>query len=156
VHRGRRLSRRRPDHIDVVEEELGVAGGDCGVLELGLGHQQAVEGIPVVKGELGHPQGVRVLDREGRQPHGLQAARDVPDRGLGKLELLQCTVLMAISQELAAENNSLTAAAGRPLPAIDSLIAATALTHDLRLVTRNTKDFKLPGLELVNPWSSRQ
>src|SRR5689334_10870888 len=27
---------------------------------------------------------------------------------------------------------------GRPLPAIDSLIAATALAHDLTIVTRNT------------------
>jgi predicted nucleic acid-binding protein len=48
----------------------------------------------------------------------------------------------------------LLAAAGRPLAAIDSLIAATALTHSLRLVTRNTKDFAdAPGIEIVNPWS---
>lgn len=35
---------------------------------------------------------------------------------------------------------------------IDSLIAATALHHDLVLVTRNTKDFDYPGLETFNPW----
>lgn len=41
----------------------------------------------------------------------------------------------------------------RPLPAIDSLIAATALHHDMTLVTRNTKDYcDCPGLEIVNPW----
>jgi predicted nucleic acid-binding protein len=45
-----------------------------------------------------------------------------------------------------------TRAEGRPLPAIDSLLAATALTHNLRLVTRNTRNFDVPGLELVNPW----
>lgn len=38
------------------------------------------------------------------------------------------------------------------LPAIDSLLAATALHHDLRLVTRNEKDFKVPGLEIINPF----
>lgn len=38
------------------------------------------------------------------------------------------------------------------LPAIDSLIAATALTHNLKLVTRNVSDFAVPGLEVINPW----
>jgi predicted nucleic acid-binding protein len=42
--------------------------------------------------------------------------------------------------------------AGRPLPAIDSLLAATALVHGLTLVTRNLADFNLPGLRVVNPW----
>ena len=41
---------------------------------------------------------------------------------------------------------------GRPVPSIDSLLAATALHHELRLVTRNQKDFDYPGLEVVNPW----
>lgn len=38
-------------------------------------------------------------------------------------------------------------------PAIDSLIAASAIVHNYKLVTRNSKDFKnIPGLELINPW----
>lgn len=36
--------------------------------------------------------------------------------------------------------------------AIDTLIAATALTHNLKMVTRNTKDFDIPGLEIINPF----
>ena len=32
---------------------------------------------------------------------------------------------------------------GRPLSTIDSLIAATALAHDLTIVTRNVRDFQL-------------
>ena len=40
----------------------------------------------------------------------------------------------------------------RPLPVIDSLLAATALRYDLRLVTRNSEDFTYPGLTVVNPW----
>ncbi len=46
----------------------------------------------------------------------------------------------------------LVAQAGRPVPSINSLLAATALHHELRLVTRNQKDFDYPGLEVVNPW----
>src|SRR5438094_327514 len=40
----------------------------------------------------------------------------------------------------------------KPLPAIDSLIAATALHYDLTLVTRNLKDFYYPALSFINPW----
>ncbi|MCX7338158.1 MAG: type II toxin-antitoxin system VapC family toxin [Alphaproteobacteria bacterium] len=40
-----------------------------------------------------------------------------------------------------------------PIPAIDGLIAASALVHNQKLVTRNVKDFKnIPGLEIINPW----
>jgi predicted nucleic acid-binding protein len=46
----------------------------------------------------------------------------------------------------------LPAELGRSLPRFDSLIAATALCHDLRVVTRNTRDFQYPGLEVINPW----
>jgi predicted nucleic acid-binding protein len=42
---------------------------------------------------------------------------------------------------------------GRMLPAIDALIAATALAHNLAVVTRNTKDMEASGVELINPWS---
>lgn len=41
---------------------------------------------------------------------------------------------------------------GRSLPAMDSLIAATALYYELVLVTRNTKDFALTGLQVLDPW----
>ena len=34
----------------------------------------------------------------------------------------------------------------------DALIAATALVHRLRLVTRNVADFQHMGVDLVNPW----
>ena len=48
----------------------------------------------------------------------------------------------------------LLAQAGRPVAATCSLLAATALHHDLRLVTRNTKDFNYAGLEVINPWQT--
>lgn len=37
-------------------------------------------------------------------------------------------------------------------PAIDSLIAATVLTHHMVLVTVNESDFENTGVEIVNPW----
>ncbi len=41
---------------------------------------------------------------------------------------------------------------GRPINIADGLIAATALGHDLTLVTRKTKDFADLQLNLLNSW----
>src|SRR5690625_423793 len=41
---------------------------------------------------------------------------------------------------------------GKPLPAVDAVIAATALVHELTVVTRNTKDMAGSGTGVVNPW----
>lgn len=41
-----------------------------------------------------------------------------------------------------------------PRPPLDAFIAATALVHDLILVTRNTRDFSGTGVLLLNPWES--
>lgn len=46
----------------------------------------------------------------------------------------------------------LQAQINRPLPAIDSLLAATAWHHNLCLVTRNVSDFDYPGLTVLNLW----
>jgi len=41
---------------------------------------------------------------------------------------------------------------GNPMPAIDSLIAATVLTYGITLVTRNVADFEATGVKIFNPW----
>jgi len=41
---------------------------------------------------------------------------------------------------------------GTPLGVVDGLIAATALEHDLTVVTRNVKDFAGLGVAVFNPW----
>lgn len=40
-----------------------------------------------------------------------------------------------------------------PLPAVDGLLAATAIVHDLTLVTRNVRDVKRSGVALLSPFS---
>lgn len=41
-----------------------------------------------------------------------------------------------------------------PLPVVDALLAATALEHDLILVTRNERDVKRTGVRILNPFTS--
>ena len=43
---------------------------------------------------------------------------------------------------------------GKPLPAMDSLLAATARHYKLTLVTRNLQDFTRAKIDLFCPWSS--
>lgn len=40
-----------------------------------------------------------------------------------------------------------------PVPTVDGLLAATALHHDLVLVTRNVRDVARTGVRLLNPFS---
>jgi tRNA(fMet)-specific endonuclease VapC len=65
----------------------------------------------------------------------------------GKIIPLDTDVLMVWGNLLAKLESK-----GYVMPAIDSLIAATALVHEMALVTRNVKDFEISGIILVNPW----
>jgi len=40
-----------------------------------------------------------------------------------------------------------------PVPIVDGLLAATALTHDLILVTRNTSDVASTGVRVIDPFT---
>lgn len=61
--------------------------------------------------------------------------------------------LLPVTALVAERWGRLLAESPRSLPAVDSLLAATAMTHDLRLVTRNVADFDVAGLEVINPWN---
>jgi predicted nucleic acid-binding protein len=47
-------------------------------------------------------------------------------------------------------------AVGRPISQFDAMIAAIARTHHATVATRNTADFELCGVRLVDPWKYRQ
>lgn len=42
---------------------------------------------------------------------------------------------------------------GAPIPSIDGLIGATAIVHNLTLVTRNVKDIVRTGAHILDPWT---
>lgn len=44
-------------------------------------------------------------------------------------------------------------ASGRAMPIKDSLIAATALAHDLIVATHNRRDFEKAGVQIVDPFT---
>jgi toxin FitB len=43
-------------------------------------------------------------------------------------------------------------ARGRSIATMDGFLAATAIRHDLTLVTRNVTDFEHLDIRLINPW----
>ena len=57
----------------------------------------------------------------------------------------------AVARTWAAMTTQVISAA-KPLGYADSLIAATALTHGLTVVTRNVADFEGVQVRVVNPW----
>ncbi len=63
--------------------------------------------------------------------------------------------IVALDTDVLIEWGVLTAhleSTGRILPAMDSLIAASALAKKMTLVTRNVSDFDGAGVDVVDPW----
>jgi predicted nucleic acid-binding protein len=72
------------------------------------------------------------------------------ERWLAVLKQAFADRLIPISANVAERWGRLNAA--QPLPVIDGLLAATALEHDLTLVTRDTDTLAVSGARLLNPW----
>lgn len=66
--------------------------------------------------------------------------------------------ILPIDYRVARQWGRLTAegqSCGRPLPVIDGLLLATAVTYDLVFVTRNESDCADRGVPILNPWLAR-
>ncbi len=65
--------------------------------------------------------------------------------------------IIAVDEDIADRSGRLrafAAARGRPVLPLDALIAATAVSRGLTVVTRNTKDFEAFDVTILNPWTS--
>ena len=63
---------------------------------------------------------------------------------------------LGIDEAVAAAWGTLLAraeAAGRSMGVMDGFLAATALVHQMTLVTRNQTDFTATAVKMLNPWS---
>jgi len=87
-----------------------------------------------------------IKDHKRREKLRVWLEHDLPEWFEGRV--------LAVDMPVADRWGRLLSSAGRPLPTIDSLLAATALHHELRLVTRNTRDFEFSGLEVIDPWTA--
>lgn len=62
--------------------------------------------------------------------------------------------VLPVDEQVSLAWGQLLADAGRPLPAVDSLIAATAVANHLTLATRNTEHMADTGAVVFNPWEA--
>lgn len=71
---------------------------------------------------------------------------DLPLRFESRVLAIDETVALACGEVLARRES-----AGRPIQAMDALLAATAAVHHLTLITRNDSDFR-NTVPCMNPW----
>jgi toxin FitB len=83
-----------------------------------------------------------------RRVDGLHASR--LDAWIDDVEQSLATRILPVDLPIARLWGELDAV--RPRATVDTLIAATAIVHDLTLVTRNSRDIADTGVAYVNPW----
>jgi toxin FitB len=92
-------------------------------------------------------KGIELLSDESRkQAYGDWLAKEIPAFFSGRI--------LQIDARICDRWGRMSAAAGRTLPVIDSLLAASAVEHGLTLVTRNVKDFIGLPVTTIDPWIS--
>ncbi len=87
-------------------------------------------------------------------PAGLR--RDTLYAWITQIELAYASRTLGVDTGVAtawAEVAARHRAALRTISATDELIAATAIVHDLTVVTRNTRDFQFSGCRMTSPWT---
>ena len=116
----------------------------AGALEWLRENEREIAIDPIVLGEL----------RFGilRLPRGKKRARLERwfDQGAARLRCLPWEAETGLTW---AELLARLRASGRAMPIKDSLIAATALVHDLVVATRNHADFENAGVDVIDPFT---
>ena len=88
------------------------------------------------------------------------AERRDPSQGAVFRAWLDRHVLPAFTDRILSVDTAVAQCSARlhvpdPRPVRDGLIAATALVHNMTVVTRNVADFEPTGVALLNPWTKR-
>jgi len=63
--------------------------------------------------------------------------------------------ILSIDHKVADRWGRILSVTGHSVPALDGLVAATALAHNLRLVTRNARNYSFAGLDAINLWEQK-
>ena len=107
-------------------------------------HERELAVDPIIVGELRY--GILLLPK-GKKRTALEQWFDAGVKGLQCLswDLETGLAWAALLARLRTK--------GTAMPIKDSLIAATALTHDLTVATRNSTDFRKAGVRVVNPFA---
>ncbi len=74
----------------------------------------------------------------------------VLDDWLGEVMKRFSTRILTVDAQVADKWGQLYAI--RPVPVVDGILAATAMLHDLTLVTRNVSDVSGLGVQILNPF----
>ncbi|SDP39707.1 type II toxin-antitoxin system VapC family toxin [Phyllobacterium sp. OV277] len=93
-------------------------------------------------------RGIALLD-EGRRRTALAdwLANELTERFSGRILPVDPQVAISWGDLMAVSKRK-----GMSIASMDGLIAATAVTHNLTLATRNVKDFQFLDLQIINPW----
>ncbi len=113
------------------------------VIEWLRAHERVIAVDPVVLGEIRF--GILLLPRGKRR----MALERWFDEGVRRIECLPWEAETGLRwAELVADLRR----SGRSMPVKDSFIAASALAHELSVVTRNRRDFEAAGIDVVDPF----
>jgi predicted nucleic acid-binding protein len=115
-----------------------------GVVEWLRTHERDLAVDPIIVGEIRYgilllPKGVRRKRLERWFDAGVQRIHCLPWEAEHGLRWAQLVASLRTS--------------GRAMPVKDSLIATTALVHDLVIATRNRADFEKAGVRVINPFA---
>jgi len=117
---------------------------DQAVVEWLRQHEQSIAVDPIVLGEIRF--GINLLPKSRRR----SILEKWFDEGVSRIVCLPWDAATGIRWAKLLADLRLS---GHSMPVKDSMIAATALQHGLTVATRNVKDFKKAGLDVIDPFA---